>query len=65
MPESVSGSCAIRSKTDDEGGKGREETERRGWVVLFRVVLAVSGVAKPSPWLTLLLTHKECNASFC
>lgn len=52
----------------DRRWRGRErgrKGEREQGVDLFRVVLTVSGVTKPSPWLALLLTHKECNASFC
>lgn len=48
----------VRVVTEDEE-KGEEGA------VLFRKVLVVSGVAKLSARLTLLLTHKECNASLC
>lgn len=49
-------------KGEEEGGGGGGVG---GGSYIFRVVLSVSGVAKPSPRLALLLTHKECNASFC
>lgn len=42
----------------DRGDGGGGEGGGKGVVVLFRVVLAVSGVAKSSPRLTFLLTHK-------